>query len=160
MLSCFAQHCFAQSYYPIVGLSLSAQVIKASKIKFREDYVYNYTDGKLSVLGNKIKFERFDTLGQKVEEVKFDEKGNSIFEVTYTYDNYGRELQCIGHKNKDMFYRRWDYSFNEATKSLEKTVYNNVFNLEKWIYRFDSLGNIVEETSYNADGEFNYRYLM
>ena len=52
MLSCFAQHCFAQSYYPIVGLSLSAQVIKANKIKFREDYIYNYTNGKLSVLAN------------------------------------------------------------------------------------------------------------
>ena len=150
----------AQGYFPDATLSKPIEISKSGRIKFQEIWLYRFVNGKISPLGLKIGYDRYDSLGQKVEEANYDLKGNPLLEVTYSYDEWGREIQCLGLKEKENFYRKWEYEFNDSTKNLEKRVYNNPFNKLKWVYHFDSAGNIVEETNYNSNGEFNYRYVI
>jgi hypothetical protein len=148
----------AQGYFPDVTLAKPIQVPKSARIKFREDWLYRFENGKMSPQGLLIGYDRFDSLGRKIEEANYDLSGKALLEVTYTYDEWGREIQCLGLKEKENFYRKWEYSFNDSLKCLIKTVYNNPFNKQRWVYHFDSVGNIFEEESFNANGEFNYRY--
>ncbi len=150
----------AQGYFPDVTLAKPTQVQKAARIKFREDWLYRIENGRMSPQGLKIGYDRFDSLGRKVEEANYDLTGKPLLEVTYSYDEWGREIQCLGLKEKQNFYRKWEYTFNDSTKCLVKKVYNNPTNKQKWVYQFDSMGNIIEEKSYNADGEFNYRFAI
>ena len=148
----------AQGYFPDATLSKPISPSKSGKVKFREDWLYKFSNGKMTPLGIKVGYDRFDSTGLKVEEANYDMKGNPLLEVTYSYDEWGREAQCLGYKESKNFYRKWSYNFIDSSRTLEKTVYNNPANHEKWIYRFDASGNIVEEVNYNTAGELSYRY--
>ena len=150
----------AQGYFPDATLTKPVPPSRSGKIKFREDWVYRFGDGKLSPLGVKIGYDRFDTLGLKIEEANYDAKGNPTLEVTYSYDEWGREAQCLGLRNQKNFYRKWAYEFIDSSKSLIKSVYNNTISKEKSIYRFDAKGNIIEEVSYDQNGDLLYRYVI
>ncbi len=149
----------AQGFFPDATFSKPLLPTPSGKIKFREDWLYKFTNGKMTPLGIKIGYDRYDSLGMKVEEANYDLKGNPLLEVTYTYDEWGREAQCLGYRESKIFYRKWAYDFIDSSKCLEKRVFNNA-SKEKWIYRFDAAGNIVEEINYNANGELNYRYVI
>ena len=151
---------FAQGYFPESSLVKPIAVSKSGRIKFREDWVYKSEHGTLSPLGIKIGYDRFDSIGQKVEEANYDLNGNALLEVTYSYDEWGREIQCLGLKDRNSFYRKWEYSFVDSIKCLEKRVYRNKSNKQRWLYRFDNFGNIVEETNYTPEGDFNYKYII
>ncbi len=143
---------------PDESFSKSMKLPTAGKIKFREDYAYKINHGKIDPSGVKIGYERYDKLGQKLEEASYSSEGKSLLEITYTYDEWGREAQCLGLKENINFFNKWVYHFNEDTKTLEKAIYNRGASLEKTIYRFDSVGNIVDEISYSKTGELNYHY--
>lgn len=151
---------FAQGYFPEPSLSKPIAISKSGRIKFREDWVYKSEHGRWSPLGKKIGYDRFDSIGQKIEEANYDLSGNALLEVTYSYDEWGREIQCLGLKDRNSFYRKWEYSFIDSTKCLEKRVYRNQSNKQRWLYRFDDLGNIIEETNYSPEGDFNYKYAI
>jgi uncharacterized protein YkuJ len=151
---------FAFGCFPDETFSKSAKIAQSGKIKFREDYVYPLNQGNVVSSGIKIGYERFDKLGQKLEEVSFSRDGKALLEVTYTYDEWGREAQCLGLKGNKSFFSKWEYQFNDSNKTLEKAVYNSSTNQEKTIYYFDSVGNIVEEINYSKEGDLIYHYLI
>ena len=149
---------YSQINLPECTLTKPLDIEQSGKIKFREAWLYKVKDGMMSPQGIKIGYERFDLMGRKVEQAKYDESGKTLFEVTYTFDNWGRELQCVGLMNEENFFRKWQYISLDSLNLLEKHVYHISTNKQKWLYYFDDKGNVKEEVNYNADGEFNYRY--
>ncbi len=148
----------AQGFFPDATFSKPLPASSSGKIKFRQDWMYKFSEGKMSPLGIKTGFDRYDSTGLKIEEANYDLRGNPLLELTYSYDEWGRETQCIGIKENKNFYRKWSYDFIDSSKTLIKKVYNNSSNYEKWIYSFDLAGNIVEEINYNSAGELVYQY--
>ncbi len=155
-LTCPISNGFPQGYFPDATLAKPIELSQSGKVKFREDWLYSYENGKMSPKGFKIAYDRFDSLGQKIEEANYDLNGKTLLEATYSYDEWGREIQCVGIRNQRNFYHRWHYSFNDSSKTLEKFLTNN--NKQRWIYRFDSFGNIREEINFDEDGSVNYTY--
>jgi hypothetical protein len=151
---------FAQGYFPDATLSKPLELSKFGKIRVREDWVYIIENGKMSPKGFKVGYDKFDSLGRKIEEANYDFKGAATLEVTYSYDEWGREIQCLGLKERSNYYRKWEYEFIDSSKCLEKRIYNNPRSKERWLYKFDSKGNIIEETNYTASGDFNYKYAI
>ncbi len=155
-----AAQTMAIGYYPDETFSKSLEFPKSGKIKFREDWVYKLYNGKIASTGVKIGYERYDMQGQKLEEANYTREGLPLLEITYTYDEYGREAQCLGLKQNRSFFNKWEYSFDDRNKTLEKHIFKGTSNKEKTIYRFNDLGNVVEEINYDASGDINYHYII
>lgn len=153
------QPLFAIGVFPDETLFKSSEPFPTGKIKFREDWVYHYTNGKAGIR-QKSGYERYDDFGLKVEEAKFNSDGKVVLEATYTYDEYAREIQAIGTENNVSFFKKWTYNFDDNKKILTKTLFNNSVNHEMWIYKFDSAGNICEKVNFNKDGELNFKYAI
>ena len=110
----------AQGYFPDATLQKPMPSNQVGRVKFREDWVYKYGEGKMSPIATKIGYERFDTLGLKIEEAKYDMLGKALLEVTYSYDEWGRESQCLGLRASKSFYRKWAYEYIDTSKCLVK----------------------------------------
>ena len=150
----------AFGYFPDESLSKTAELNASGKIKFREDWTYQLIDGKIISVGTKVGYERYDRLGQKLEEANYDRNGKPLIEVTYTYDDYGREEHCLGWKENKSFFNKWNYAFNEKSKTLTKTNASAGCANEKLIYQFDDNGNVVDEIHYDLNGKLSYHYQM
>lgn len=148
---------FAIGCIPDETFSKSVTIPKAGKIKFREDWVYKYENGNFSPAGVKKGYERFNQFGLKIEEANYDLSGNPMAEISYTYDEFGREAQCIGARGTTTFFSKWCYDFNDSAHVLIKTAFN-ASSKEKYIFHFNESGNIDEEINYDKNGELNYHY--
>jgi len=90
-------------------------------------------DGKLDM---KI-INKYDSKGNKIEDKTYDSKGNITSTETFIYND---NRKIIERKNKDFI----------------DSIYL------KYIYKYDSIGNIIEKTLYNLNGvielKWNYKY--
>ncbi len=148
----------AIGYFPDESFSKSIETPVSGKVKFREDWVYKLYNGKVASAGVKIGYESYDKQGQKIEEANFTKDGMPLLEVTYTYDDWGREAQCLGSKLATNFFTKWEYSFDEKSRTLVKKIYKSTSDKERTIYIFNEKGNISEEINFDKEGGINYHY--
>lgn len=149
---------FAVGYFPETSLAQALEFPQNGKIKFREDWIYKIENNKVVSVGIQSGYEKYNSAGYKLEEAAYDHDGKVLLEATYTYDEWGREAQCLGFKDNKSFFNKWEYSFNEYDKVLEKKLYNCTNNNKKSIYHLDASGNVIKEINFDEEGTLNYRY--
>lgn len=105
----------------------------------------------------------YDNNGNRLEETHYDRStldgmiGIPYMKITYKYDQKGNQIEksCTeydpdyGDANS-----KWTYRYNENGNVIEENS-NNMFDPPRRTYKYDSLGNLTETSSYKQDGSLD-----
>lgn len=144
----------------------------------------DYYDNKTGVFLWKWR-ARFDASGKLTEFVTYEQNGSVSDKRIYTYNPANRKISEIFYKNNKPEYRTF-YKYSRENRRVEKLTYNAEGKLafkrvydydssgnalrefesdyegatsdsaDKWVYRYDTKGNLETKLFYGTDGEENW----
>ena len=128
-------------------------VYKYDSARNRNEEAYYFLDGSLAWK----EINKYDSAGNKTEAARYDSDGSLGVKTVYKYDSAGNKTEeaQYGSGGWSVWLQMLIYESNSTENRFE---WNSDGSLSwKSIYKYDSRGNMIEETYYDSDGSLAWK---
>lgn len=169
--SCIATYRFDSNGNMIEECQFRASYENNPRLTMKIDLKYNEANKVIEANGYTANGDfdfrityKYNDRDDRIEKTTFfqDNTISSQYKYEYVYDSKGRILE---KKTPNSKYDKWIYKYNEAGLLIEGIFYNyfdpaaSTHNYEdKFTWKYDSYGNIIEEIKYFSDKSIEYKY--
>lgn len=128
--------------------------IKASKITSMKVIQYNYKFGKPEEDGTKLKYLEYDDEGNLMEEKTYDSYTGYESKIeTYIYNNVKNEIEITISDANDMIQGKILEKYNSNGNIKEETDYDRYGDIKsRIVFEYGSSNNLLKETKYDING--------
>jgi hypothetical protein len=131
----------------------------------QEKIIYKYTDSGWTIDKKDFKLngnldeeiiDKFDNKGKQIEHNgnKIDSSWGSNF--GNKYDDKGNVIELYHYQSDSSIWVNSTFKYDDKGNQIEGNYTNSDGSIQKYLYKYDELNNIIEEDTYGIDGK---RYL-